>query len=126
MSDEDVRTHADEFPEDKHHHEVICQHDAEHGEKEERETGKKAGIPFLVAHVAERVGENQNGNRGHHQKHHLAEVVKGHADGEIQLRTKGQPVQREHLAVNRLIKQPPTQNAPCDGCDEREGSAECF
>ena len=30
MTDEYVGTHANEFPEDKHHHEIVRQDDSEH------------------------------------------------------------------------------------------------
>jgi hypothetical protein len=51
MADEQVGAHADQFPEDEHHEEVVGQHDAGHREHEQREPAKYRDLPIVFLHV---------------------------------------------------------------------------
>ena len=59
MTDQHIGSEAHQLPKDKHHHKIICEHDTEHREHEERERGEVARFAFVVAHVAERVNVNE-------------------------------------------------------------------
>ena len=82
VADEDVGADPDQLPEDIHHHEIVGQDDAQHGEKEEAEGGVVARDALVAAHVAGGVDEDERGDRRHHDEHHPAELVKHEADGD--------------------------------------------
>ena len=52
MANEQIGTDPDQFPEDKHHHEIVREHDSEHREHEERKPGEIARLALVRAHVA--------------------------------------------------------------------------
>ena len=82
MSDEQVGTDADQFPEDEHHDEVVGQDDTEHGKEEEAERCVVAGDALVAAHVARRVNENEQRDGCDHDEHDPAQVVEDDADGD--------------------------------------------
>ncbi len=52
MTDQHVGSEADQFPENKHHHEIVREDDPEHGEHEERKRGEVTRLAFVIPHVA--------------------------------------------------------------------------
>src|SRR5205814_8574238 len=80
MTDEQVGAKADQFPKDKHHHEIVRQHNAEHREHEERERGEVAGDARVIAHVAKRVDVNESAYSANENKHRHAQGIEGKAD----------------------------------------------
>ena len=52
VTNEQVGGETHQLPENEHHHEIVREHDAEHGKHEERERGEVAGFAGIVAHVA--------------------------------------------------------------------------
>ncbi len=52
VTDQHVGSEADQFPKNEKHHEVVGQHDSEHGEHEKRQRGEVPRFPRVVAHVA--------------------------------------------------------------------------
>ena len=52
MPNEQIGAEPDQFPEDKHHHEIVREDDPEHGEHEERKSGEIARLALVRAHVA--------------------------------------------------------------------------
>ena len=103
--------HADKLPEDEHHHEVVGEHDAEHGKEEKRQPAKIAPVAFLVGHVAERINENQRRNRVDHHEHGPAQWVNGHADGNGKDVRDVDPEELIRADFARLEEKPPTQCA---------------
>ena len=53
VTDQDIGTHPDEFPENEHHDKVVCQDDARHREHEESQAREIARFPFIISHVSE-------------------------------------------------------------------------
>ena len=82
MSDEQVGTDADQFPEDEHHDEVVGQDDAEHGKEEETERRVVARDAFVAAHVAGGINEDEQGDGRDDDEHDPAQVVEEDADGD--------------------------------------------
>ena len=69
VTDEQIGTHADQLPKDEGHDEVVRQHDAGHGEHEERETGEVAGFRLVVLHVGQREDMDEHADAGDHDHH---------------------------------------------------------
>ena len=53
VTDEQVTAHTDEFPEDKHHHEIVGQDNAEHREHEHRQAREVPRHPRVFLHVTQ-------------------------------------------------------------------------
>ena len=124
MPDEDVGTHADEFPENEHHHEIVREDDPEHGKEEQREPGEEARVALLLAHVAHGVDEHERRNGGHDEQHHPAEVVEDEADGDREVGAEAQPGVAEAGLPGRLGENPPAERATGEGREDREAGAE--
>ena len=126
VSDEDVGTHAHEFPKYKHHHEVARQNDAQHREKKEGQATKETRVTFLLPHVAKGISENQSRDGCDHQKHDLAQLVDREADRNSEVRTEAQPVIGKLLHSVGLSEHPPTQGASREGRAQSQGCTESF
>ena len=85
MTDEEVGTESDEFPEDEGHDEVRGEDDAGHGEHEEGESAEVAGLGFVILHVVEREEVDEESDAGDDDHHAFCEGVELEADvdGEI-------------------------------------------
>src|SRR5205823_14945899 len=91
MTDEQVGTKADQFPKDEHHHEIIGQHDAEHGKHEEREGGEVAGFAGVIAHVTERVDVDERTYPANENQHGPAHGIQDKTDRHPQNSLKFNP-----------------------------------
>ncbi len=80
VTDQEVGTEADQLPEEEHHDEVRSQHDAGHGEHEERQPAEVARPARIVLHVAERVDVHQHAHEGDDEHHPPALVIDDEAD----------------------------------------------
>ncbi len=69
VTDEEVGTQSDQFPEDEGHDEIVGQHDAGHREHEERQAGEVARLRVVVLHVGQREDVNQQSDAGDDDHH---------------------------------------------------------
>ena len=74
----------DQLPENKQHHEIVREHDAEHGEHEERERGEVTRLAFVIAHVAERVDVDERADAGDEDEHGLAQLIEGETERDVE------------------------------------------
>ena len=80
MTDKQEGTKADQFPKDEHHHEIVGQHNAEHGKHEERKRRKVARFALIIAHVTERVDMNERTYAANENQHGLAQGIEDKTD----------------------------------------------
>ena len=84
-ADEQVAAEADALPAHEHQQVVVCHHEDQHREDEEREPREEPIEPGVVRHVAVRVHEDQERDDRDDEKHRRREGVdqRGDVDGEI-------------------------------------------
>ena len=85
VADEEVGADPDEFPEDKHHREVVGEDDARHREHEKRERREVTRLALVVLHVTELEKMHEETDRSHDQHHAAAEAIKLEADREAEV-----------------------------------------
>ena len=91
MADQQIGTHAHEFPEDEHHDEVVRKNDPEHREHEEGERSEVAGLAGVVLHVAERIDVDERADAGDEHEHGLAQIVEDQSQRHIEKGRKIDP-----------------------------------
>ena len=91
-ADEQIAGNTDELPEDEGHHQVVCEHDAEHREHEEAEAAEVAAHAAVFLHVAIGVDVNHRADAGHDEEHQQAERVEAQAKFNLQVANR-KPVQ---------------------------------
>ena len=82
-TDEQVRTQADQFPEDEQVQSRPADDEAEHGKAEKAEIGEESREPLVLVHVADGKDVNQCRNERDHREHQDCQTVDIHADIEI-------------------------------------------
>jgi hypothetical protein len=85
VADEQVGAQTDQLPEDEHHDQVPGQHDAGHGEHEERQRPEEARLALVVLHVAEREDVHQHADEGDDEHHAPALLVDQRVDARREL-----------------------------------------
>ena len=98
-ADQEVRRHADQFPEGIELHNVAGEHQTQHGGGEQGHVGEVPGEPGVAVHVPYRIDLDQQADGGHHDQHHRGERV--HQQAHLDRRPAvGQPVPAlEHRAI---------------------------
>ncbi len=94
-ADEQVRTQAHDFPEQKELEQVRRNHHSEHPARKQGNVGEEAGVAWIVAdvmmsvfvgvavaHITDAVDKDHQANGRHHKKHHRHERIDHHADFE--------------------------------------------
>ena len=94
VPDEHVGSEADQLPKNEKHDEIVREHDAEHGEHEERERGEVTRLAFVTAHVTERINVNQRADAGDEDKHHTTQIVQNKTERHDEQPGKFNPVER--------------------------------
>jgi hypothetical protein len=84
VANEEVGTDPHEFPEDEHHHEVVGEDDAGHGEEEEGEAREVARLALVLLHVAEGEEVDEEADEADDEHHAPAEAVEFQADADFQ------------------------------------------
>ena len=94
VADEQVAAHADEFPEDEHHREIVREHDAEHREHEEREVAEEARLRLVVLHVHRAVKVHEEADAGDDEEHRLREMIELYPERDLQGLAEINPLHR--------------------------------
>jgi hypothetical protein len=84
VTDEQVGAQTDKLPENEHHDQVSCQHDAGHGKHEEGECAEEARLGIVILHVAQREDVHQHADEADDEHHAPALLV----DQDINVRMK--------------------------------------
>jgi hypothetical protein len=69
VTDQNVRTDSDQLPADKHHDEVVREHDPEHRKHEQGKPAEVARTPLVIPHVANRINVDQESDTTDYQEH---------------------------------------------------------
>jgi len=85
VADEHVGAEADKLPEDEEHEEVLGNHDARHGEHEERESAEEAAARGVVVRITEgeKVDEEAHHRDDHEEQGRHLVKVEAEIDGEV-------------------------------------------
>ena len=85
VTDQQIRRHRGEFPEDEQRQQVIAQHETAHRPGEDRHQPGEATDPgFAHAEVAEGVGAHREPDHRHQQQHHCGEGIGTQFESEIE------------------------------------------
>ena len=103
-ADEEVRAEAHRLPEHVEQEEVAGEHQHGHGENEQVQVGKIAGVAGIVVHVAGGVEVDQRADAGDDEQHHGGELVHVRHDG-------GLEVARHDPREERAGEAPPVPDA---------------
>ena len=85
MSDQQIRTQPDRFPEDEELEEIIRHDQHQHGEGKQRDIGEKSRVARFPVHVPDGIDVYQSADDGDQQQHGSGQLidVKTQANGEI-------------------------------------------
>src|SRR5207244_11433578 len=122
MADEHVGSEPDQLPENEQHHEVVREHDPEHGEHEKGQRCEVARLANVVPHVAERINVDEQPDSGHEHQHHFAQVVENEAerDGENSVNVDPSHLRRGDV---RLEKNQTSANETSENSRDRNETA---
>ena len=84
MTDKQIGTEADQFPEDEQHHEVVREYDAQHREHEEGKGSEITRFAGIIPHVAEGINMDQTADAGDKHKHGFAQLIESKGDWNAQ------------------------------------------
>ena len=112
-TDQQVRGHAYEFPEDEDHHQVVGQDDSQHREHEQAQRAEEPTVRPVIVHVTRRIDHHQTRNRRDHEGHQRRQPIDLQPDGEIEAGDR-QPVEggcRQRMIAGDAEKDDPEHQA---------------